>query len=313
MSSRAFAGSASHVNDFDLVLGISQELHEMFGSLEANFAHKQSLPGRNAGLQKGFKLGQSFDLHSLIIVTYNTQKDNSKPFFYLIKRVKVINMKRFDIITIFPEIFDSYFGESIVKRAQESGAIEIQAHNLRDHTENKHRNVDDTPYGGGAGMVMTVEPIFNCINAIKKSSVISNQSSIRTILFSAKGKRYTQKDAERLAQYDRLILICGRYEGVDERVAQHLVDEEISIGDFVLTGGEISAMLVVDSVTRLLPGVLGNDQSAVHESHSEDGYLEHAQYTKPEEFNGWKVPEVLLSGNHKKIEKWREENAGGRK
>lgn len=229
------------------------------------------------------------------------------------KCVKVINMKRFDILTIFPHIFDSYFGESIIKRAKGSGAIEIQTHNLRDHTENKHRNVDDTPYGGGAGMVMAVEPIFNCINAIKKSSVISNQSSLRTILFSAKGKRYTQRDAERLSQYDQLILICGRYEGVDERVAQNLVDEEISIGDFVLTGGEIPAMLVVDSVTRLLAGVLGNEASAINESHIQAGYLEHAQYTKPEEFNGWKVPEVLLSGNHKEIEKWRENNAGGKK
>jgi tRNA (guanine37-N1)-methyltransferase len=220
---------------------------------------------------------------------------------------------RFDILTIFPDIFNSYFGESIIKRAKESGAVEIQAHNLRDYTENKHRNIDDTPYGGGAGMVMRVEPIFNCINAIKKSSVISNQSSMRTILFSAKGKRYTQKDAERLARYDQLILICGRYEGVDERVAQNLVDEEISIGDFVLTGGEIPAMLVVDSVTRLLPGVLGNEESAVYESHSEEGYLEHAQYTKPEDFKGWKVPEVLLSGNHKEIEKWRKNNSSGDK
>ncbi len=220
---------------------------------------------------------------------------------------------RFDIVTIFPEIFDSYFGESIVKRAQESGAIEIQAHNLRDYTENKHRNVDDTPYGGGAGMVMAVEPIFNCINFLKAKSQeltsLPDKLRTRTILFSAKGKRYTQKDAERLSQYDQLILICGRYEGVDERVAQHLIDEEISIGDFVLTGGEIPAMLVVDSVTRLLPGVLGNQESAVYESHSKDGYLEHAQYTKPEEFNGWKVPEVLLSGNHKEIEKWRKENS----
>lgn len=220
---------------------------------------------------------------------------------------------KFDIITIFPQIFDSYFSESIIKRAKEGGAIEIETHNLRDYTENKHRNVDDTPYGGGAGMVMRVEPIFNCINSLKaksqKPASVADGLKARTILFSAKGKRYTQRDAERLAQYDRLILICGRYEGVDERVAQHLADEEISIGDFVLTGGEIPAMLVVDSVTRLLPGVLGNEESAVFESHSEDGYLEHAQYTKPEEFEGWKVPEVLLSGNHKEIEKWRENNA----
>lgn len=218
---------------------------------------------------------------------------------------------RFEIITIFPQIFDSYFDESIVKRAKESGAIEIETHNLRDYTKDKHRNVDDTPYGGGPGMVMRVEPIFNCVNSIKKSSAIGNQSSVRTILFSAKGKRFTQEDARRLLKYDRLILVCGRYEGVDERVAQHLVDEEISVGDFVLTGGEIPAMLVVDSLTRLLPGVLGNEDSAVFESHSDEGYLEHAQYTKPEEFNGWKVPEVLLSGNHGEIERWRKENAGG--
>ena len=216
---------------------------------------------------------------------------------------------RFDIITIFPQIFDSYFGESILKRAQESGAIEIQTHNLRDFTEDKHRNVDDTPYGGGAGMVMRVEPIYNCVNTIKQQAT-SDKRQVRTILFSAKGKRYTQADAHRLAQYDQLIMICGRYEGVDERVIEHVADEEISIGDFVLTGGEIPAMLVVDSVTRLLPGVLGNEQSAVDESHSAEGYLEYPQYSKPEEFKDWRVPKVLLSGNHKEIEKWRKEHSG---
>jgi len=208
-------------------------------------------------------------------------------------------MKRFDIITIFPHIFDSYFGESILKRAKEKGAIEIAVHNLRDYSTNKHHNVDDTPYGGGAGMVMQIEPIFHCVNAIKK------QEKTRVVLFSAKGKRYMQEDARRLAQYDRLIFICGRYEGVDERVAEHVADEELSIGDFVLTGGEIPAMVVVDSITRLLPGVLGNDQSAEIESHREEGYLEYPQYSKPEEFEGWKVPEVLLGGNHAEIEKWR--------
>ncbi|MEI7891271.1 MAG: tRNA (guanosine(37)-N1)-methyltransferase TrmD [bacterium] len=216
---------------------------------------------------------------------------------------------RFDIVTIFPQIFESYFGESIIKRAKEAGLVKINTYNLREFTDNKHHNVDDTPYGGGAGMVMQVEPIFNCINAIKKSSAISDQSSVRTILFSAKGKRYTQKDAHRLAKYEQLIFICGRYEGVDERVAQNVVDEEISIGDFVLTGGEIPAMLVVDSITRLLPGVLGNDQSAIFESHSEEGYLEYPQYSKPEEFNSWTVPPVLLGGNHGEIEKWRKEKS----
>jgi tRNA (guanine37-N1)-methyltransferase len=209
---------------------------------------------------------------------------------------------RFDIITIFPKIFDSYFGESILKRAQEAGIVEIKTHDLRDYSTNKHRNIDDTPYGGGAGMVMQVEPIYRAIAQLK---VKSEKSKVRTILFSAKGKRYTQEDARRLAGYDRLIMVCGRYEGVDERVAEHIVDEELSIGDYVLTGGEIPAMVVVDSVARLLPGVLGNEQSAVTESHAEEGYLEHPQYTKPEDFQGWKVPDVLLSGNHGEIEKWR--------
>ena len=218
---------------------------------------------------------------------------------------------RFEIITIFPQIFDSYFGESILKRAQKEQKIAINVHNLRDHSTNKHHNVDDTPYGGGAGMVLQVEPIFNCVNAIKSNvSASENQEQkTRTILFSAKGKRYTQEDAKRLAGYDQLILICGRYEGVDERVAENVVDEEISIGDFVLTGGEIPAMLVVDSVARLLLGVLGNEESAQVESHSEKGYLEFPQYSKPEEFNGWKVPEILLSGNHAEIEKWRNEKS----
>jgi len=232
---------------------------------------------------------------------------------------------RFDIVTIFPQIFDSYFGESIIKRAKEAGLVEIAVYNLRDYSANKHHNVDDTPYGGGAGMVMQVQPFYQCLKALefqipnsKLQKKLNNQNSNlekklefkkRIILFSAKGKRYVQADAQRLAQYDQLILLCGRYEGVDERVAQHLVDEEISIGDFVLTGGEIPAMLVVDSVMRLLPGVLGNEESAVFESHSKNGYLEHPQYTKPEEFEGWKVPEVLLGGNHKEIEKWRKENS----
>jgi tRNA (guanine37-N1)-methyltransferase len=215
---------------------------------------------------------------------------------------------KFDIITIFPEIFESYFGESIIKRANVAGAIEIEVHNLREYSTNKHRNIDDTPAGGGAGMVMQVAPIFRSVQSIK-SKVESEKLNTRTILFSAKGKRYTQKDAHRLAEYDQLIFICGRYEGVDERVAQHVADEEISIGDFVLTGGEIPAMLVVDSITRLLPGVLGNEKSAVEESHSEEGYLEFPQYTKPEEFNGWEIPKVLLGGNHKEIEKWRKQNS----
>lgn len=233
---------------------------------------------------------------------------------------------KFNIITIFPKIFDSYFSESIIKRAQEGDYVSIEINNLRDYTHDKHKTVDDTPYGGGAGMVMKIEPIHRAIGSIisnflrQPADPISNEFSnsnskifksenTRIILFSAKGKRYTQRDAERLSKYEHLILLCGRYEGVDERVAENLCDEEISIGDVVLTGGEIPAMAVVDSIARLIPGVLGNSESIEIESHSEDGYLEYPQYTKPEEFLTWKVPEVLLSGNHKKINQWREDNS----
>jgi tRNA (guanine37-N1)-methyltransferase len=212
---------------------------------------------------------------------------------------------KFDIITIFPRICESYFKESIIGRAIKNNLIEVGTHNLRDYTEDKHRKVDDTPYGGGAGMVMKIEPIYQAVNSIR----LRNKKS-RVILFSAKGKKYTQKDAKRLSGYDQLVFICGRYEGVDERVAKYVADEEISIGDYVLTGGEIPAMLLVDSISRLLPGVLGNSESALSESHQKTGYLEHPQYTKPEVFiapskKSWRVPNVLLSGNHKEIEKWR--------
>lgn len=219
---------------------------------------------------------------------------------------------RFDIVTIFPDIFDSYFNESILKRAQKNKIIKIISHNLRDFTKNKHKKVDDTPYGGGAGMVMTVQPIYDAVKSIKSKS---KNKKIRTILFSAKGKKYTQKDAYRLSKYDQLIFICGRYEGVDERVTENIIDEEISVGDYVLTGGEIPTMTLIDSISRLLPGVLGNDESSKIESHSKEGYLEFPQYTKPEEFfpeknkKSWKVPSVLTEGNHEKIEKWRKEKS----
>ena len=237
----------------------------------------------------------------------------------------------FHIISIFPKIFDSYFSESIIKRAQKNKIINIKVHNLRDFTKDKHRTVDDTPYGGGAGMVLKIEPIWRCVqslNAKLKSSLRS-----RIILFSAKGKKYTQKDARRLAKYDNLILICGRYEGVDERVAKHIADEEVSVGDYVLTGGEIPAMILVDSIARLIPGVLGNPKSLEEESFSKkngncllasarlwqagklsarrrgreigNSNLEYPQYTKPEIFKGWKVSKILLSGNHGEIQKWR--------
>lgn len=220
---------------------------------------------------------------------------------------------KFDIITIFPEIFSSYFDESILKRAQKNNLIGIRIHNLREYAEDRHKTVDDTPYGGGPGMVMKVEPIYKCVkNLIAKSR--AKKTKRRIILFSAKGKSYTQKDAKRLSKYENLILICGRYEGVDERVAAHVADEELSIGDYVLTGGEVPAMVLVDSITRLIPGVLGNAKSLEEESFSvvqnsklkvENSVLEYPQYTKPEYFNNWKVPKVLLNGHHKKIEEWR--------
>lgn len=213
---------------------------------------------------------------------------------------------RFDIISLFPESFQSYFAVSILKRAQENKLIEIHAHQLRDFAHDKHKTVDDTPYGGGAGMVLKVEPIAECLEAVINQQSANNEpSKTRKILFSAKGKRMTQEDVKRLATYDRLILLCGRYEGVDERVALHLVNEELSIGEYVLTGGELPAMIVVDAVARLVPGVLGNAESAETESHSVLGRVEYPQYTKPEEWQGMRVPEVLLSGHHAEIEKWR--------
>lgn len=211
---------------------------------------------------------------------------------------------RFDIISLFPESFTSYFDVSILKRAQENNLIEIVTHKLRDFAHDKHKTVDDTPYGGGAGMVLKVEPIAEALEHVK---ALVSEKNTRTILFSAKGKVFTQEDAKRLAAYERLILLCGRYEGVDERVAEHLVDEELSIGEYVLTGGEIPAMIVVDAVSRLIPGVLGNTESAETESHSIPGTLEYPQYTKPEVWQEKRVPEILLSGHHAEIEKWRKE------
>jgi tRNA (guanine37-N1)-methyltransferase len=214
---------------------------------------------------------------------------------------------RCDIITLFPRLFDSYFSDSILKRAIDKKSLTIALYNIRDFALDKHKKVDDTPYGGGAGMVLKVEPIFRAMEAVKAQSNRDDFGlhTTRTILLSAKGKRFVQADVSRLARYNQLIFICGRYEGVDERVAEYIVDEELSIGDFVLTGGELGAMVVIDAVTRLLPEVLGNAESVVIESHTMEGVLEYPQYTKPKEFLGWKVPEVLLRGNHKAIEVWR--------
>ena len=206
-------------------------------------------------------------------------------------------MIKFDIITIFPDIFKSYFNESIIKRAQNKGLIKINIHNLRDYTNDKHKTVDDKSYGGGPGMVMMVEPIFKAVSALKKSKVQSPKSKV--ILFSPKGKKFDQKMAKRFSKLNNLIMICGRYEGIDERVAKYIADEEISIGDYVLTGGEVPAMIVVDAVSRLIPGVLGKKESL------EEIKGSYPVYTRPEKFKDWKVPKILLSGDHKKIKKWR--------
>ena len=225
-------------------------------------------------------------------------------FWLICDKIKVM---RFDILTIFPKIFDSYFGESIIKRAQEKSLIEIKAYDLRDWTTDNHKTVDDTPYGGGAGMVMKIEPLYKAIKSIKSVKSIKSKA----ILLSAKGKTWTQELAREYAKLDRVIFICGRYEGVDERIT-NFIDEEISVGDYVLTGGELGAQVMIDSITRLLPGVLGNDESPIDESHTKEGVLEYPQYTRPAVFKvgskEYKVPEVLLSGNHAQIKVWRDKN-----
>ncbi len=208
---------------------------------------------------------------------------------------------RFDILTLFPELTDTVLSTSITGRAQKAGAIEVFSHQIRDWSEDKHRRVDDTPCGGGKGMVMAAPPLTRAMEAVCSMGDMSN--ALR-IYMSPKGKLLTQKTASRLASYDRLIILCGHYEGVDERVIELCVDEQISIGDYVLTGGELPACVLVDSVARLCPGVLADDSCFEIESLS-DGLLEYPQYTRPIEFRGLKVPDVLLSGNHAEIEKWR--------
>lgn len=219
---------------------------------------------------------------------------------------------RFDVLTIFPAMFESYFSESIIKRAMERGILDIKTHDLRAWSTDKHSKVDDKPYGGGPGMVMKVEPFFRALKALKVGGARgAGRSKTRVILLSAKGKTFAHKDAVRLSKYKRLVLLCGRYEGVDERVSENLADEEISIGNYVLTGGELPAMVVIDAVSRHVPGVLGKKESLIEESHAEEGMTEHPHYTRPDSFSpgrgkAWNVPKALLSGDHKKIAEWRD-------
>ena len=206
------------------------------------------------------------------------------------------------VLSLFPPMFEGVFGSSILKKAQDKGAVQLAVTDIREFSENKHKQVDDYPYGGGAGMVLKPEPMFNAVEAITEGR------KPRVILMCPQGERFTQKKAEELAKEEDLVFLCGHYEGYDERIREHLVTDEISIGDFVLTGGELAAMTVIDAVVRLLPGVLGQEDSHIQDSFS-TGLLEHPHYTRPADFRGMKVPDVLLSGNHAKIEEWREEQS----
>ncbi len=210
---------------------------------------------------------------------------------------------RFDIFTVLPELFPPYLDSSILKRARQAGLIDVRVHNIRDWTHDKHRTTDDTPYGGGGGMVMKPEPVFDAVE-----NVLGQPPACPVILLTPQGRTFNQAIAADLAAAGHIALLCGRYEGVDERIRQHLVTDELSIGDFVLTGGELPALMIVDAVSRLIPGVLGAPDGAQNDSHA-SGLLEHPHYTRPPKFRGWQVPEVLLSGDHGKIARWRRQQS----
>ncbi len=217
-------------------------------------------------------------------------------------------MLTFNIITAFPEIFDFYLNQSILKKAKEKGIIRIKIHNLRDFSKDSRKTIDDKPFGGGRGMVLKIEPIYKAVKAIQKSKTKRKKSKV--ILFTPRGKKFNQKIAADFSKLNEIILICGRYEGVDERVVKYLCDEKISIGDYVLMGGELPALVVIEAVARLVPGVIGKSELLKERITKKKGFLEYPQYTRPEIFSPkagvkWKVPKVLLSGNHKEIEKWR--------
>ncbi len=237
---------------------------------------------------------------------------------------------RFDVITIFPELFESFLGTSLMRQGREKELLDVRLQQLRDWTDDAHNTVDDSPFGGGRGMVMKIEPIFKAVSDLKKTQVADQTSKV--VLFSPRGKQFTQAMADRWAQLDQLILICGRYEGVDERVAQYIADEEVSIGDYVLMGGELPAMVTMEAVARLVPGVLGKSDQLAEERFTQAepgegrGFIEYPQYTRPAVFNpaeadpdsplldggdgsSWGVPDVLLSGDHKRIEKWRRDHS----
>jgi tRNA (guanine37-N1)-methyltransferase len=214
---------------------------------------------------------------------------------------------QFEVFTLLPQVFPPYLESSILKRAGARGLIEVRLHNLRDYAHDKHHTTDDLPYGGGGGMVMKPEPVFEAVESVLGEAALL-EMTLPVILLTPQGRVFNQAIAQELSLYPRLALLCGRYEGVDERIREHLVTDEISVGDYVLTGGELPALILIDAVARLLPGVLGDPGGAEDDSHSM-GLLEYPHYTRPPEFRGWKVPQVLLSGDHGKIEKWRREQA----
>jgi len=222
---------------------------------------------------------------------------------------------QFEVFTLLPEVFPPYLESSILQRARQRGLIDVRVHNIRDYTHDRHHTTDDTPYGGGGGMVMKPEPVFEALESVlgfrappQSTPVADAHPGIPIILLTPQGRVLTQRIAEELAGHERMALVCGRYEGVDERIRTYLVTDEISIGDYVLTGGELPALILIDAVSRLIPGVLGDPTGAEDDSHSM-GLLEYPHYTRPPEFRGWQVPEVLLSGDHGRIEKWRREQS----
>lgn len=218
-------------------------------------------------------------------------------------------MVRIDILTLFPHMFEGVFGAGIFKRAIDRGLVSVNVHNIRDYTHDKHHTTDDYAYGGGAGMILKPEPIFEAVESLKAdASPGEGDDALPVVLLTPQGRLFSQEVAVELSKYGRLVLICGRYEGVDERVREHLVTDEISIGDYVLSGGELAAMVIVDAVVRLLPGVLGSEDSLKDDSHV-SGLLEYPQYTRPAAYKGWAVPDVLLSGDHAQVARWRREQA----
>ena len=248
-------------------------------------------------------------INNLLNCIFHQAMQDSLPKYYVLCYNRAM---QFEVFTLLPEVFPSYLDTSILKRARERGLIKVNVHNIRDYTHDKHHTTDDQPYGGGGGMVMKPEPVFEAIETVlglaSPPSMPEVESNIPIILLTPQGRVFNQSIAKELSQYKKIALLCGRYEGIDERIRENLVTDQISIGDYVLTGGELPALILIDAVSRLLPDVLGDPTGAEDDSHAM-GLLEYPHYTRPPEFRGNKVPDVLLSGDHKKIDKWRREQA----